>query len=209
MRLASLAGLSLVALMGLTDSLGAAIITNADDPALAGATVIDFETVPTGMYSTLSVSNVTFSTDNVGAFQITSSWNGFYGTQGNALANFSPTANPIRIDFASSVTAFGFSWGAADGSWTMQLFGTDNQLLESHFIPEQTSPYVGFIGAGNLNISHAVLTGSYDDLILIDNFKYVTASQDAAVPEPATLAIWGFGAIGCAVAAYRRRKQSA
>ena len=28
----------------------------------------------------------------------------------------------------------------------------------------------------------------------------------AVVPEPATLAIWGLGALGCAVAAYRRRR---
>lgn len=30
-----------------------------------------------------------------------------------------------------------------------------------------------------------------------------------AVPEPATLAIWGVGALGCAFAGYRRRKQAA
>jgi hypothetical protein len=35
-----------------------------------------------------------------------------------------------------------------------------------------------------------------------------TPIDNATVPEPATLAIWGLGALGCAIAGYRRRKRA-
>lgn len=36
----------------------------------------------------------------------------------------------------------------------------------------------------------------------------VVVGEGAPVPEPASMAIWGIGALGCAVAGYRRRKQA-
>jgi hypothetical protein len=41
-----------------------------------------------------------------------------------------------------------------------------------------------------------------------DNIEY-GALQQAGVPEPTTLTLWGLGALGCAVAGYRRRKLAA
>jgi hypothetical protein len=41
-----------------------------------------------------------------------------------------------------------------------------------------------------------------------DNFRTFN-SAGAAIPEPASLAIWGLSALGGAIGAYRRRKQSA
>jgi len=41
----------------------------------------------------------------------------------------------------------------------------------------------------------------------LDNVVVSTAAvNDGSVPEPASMAIWGIGALGCAVAGYRRRK---
>lgn len=37
----------------------------------------------------------------------------------------------------------------------------------------------------------------------------VVLGHDAAVPEPATMTIWGLGALGCAAAAYRRKRKLA
>jgi len=45
--------------------------------------------------------------------------------------------------------------------------------------------------------------------LAFDNSKMATDvanTPDGAVPEPASMAIWGLGALGCAVAGYRRRK---
>lgn len=50
--------------------------------------------------------------------------------------------------------------------------------------------------------------GSDSELIGIDNIRFGQVEAVAAVPEPTTLAIWGIGALGCAVSAYRRRKQA-
>jgi hypothetical protein len=41
------------------------------------------------------------------------------------------------------------------------------------------------------------------------SFGGVSLQFSEAVPEPATLTIWGLGAIGCALAAYRRKKSAA
>lgn len=50
-----------------------------------------------------------------------------------------------------------------------------------------------------------VYDGTWDRLILTANADVNTT----AVPEPATMTIWGLGALGCAAAAYRRRKRAA
>ena len=44
------------------------------------------------------------------------------------------------------------------------------------------------------------------DTGFLDNVVLNGAEPAAAVPEPASLAIWGLGALGCAIAGYRRRK---
>jgi len=53
---------------------------------------------------------------------------------------------------------------------------------------------VGGIGASQAQTS-------FDDVSVS-----TTADADGNVPEPASMAIWGLGAVGCAVAGYRRRK---
>lgn len=51
--------------------------------------------------------------------------------------------------------------------------------------------------------------GAASQFISIDNIRFGQELAPAAlVPEPASLAIWGLGAMGCAVGAYRHRKRA-
>jgi hypothetical protein len=49
--------------------------------------------------------------------------------------------------------------------------------------------------------------GSGTSSVAIDpGFTMSVPNEDAAVPEPATLTMWSLGALGCAIAAYRRKR---
>jgi hypothetical protein len=69
-------------------------------------------------------------------------------------------------------------------------------------------------GAARLYFSHAnfvTSSGNVDNSINIDAVHLVgggviSQASDGSVPEPTSMAIWGLGALGCAVAGYRRRK---
>jgi hypothetical protein len=50
------------------------------------------------------------------------------------------------------------------------------------------------------------LQGESDEYWAIDNVVVSTADTTSTTPEPASLAIWGLGALGCSIGAYRRRK---
>lgn len=70
----------------------------------------------------------------------------------------------------------------------------------------------GEIGPGKYYFlaSVAIQSGSSGDGMAAKGFTRLTLSDpNAAVPEPATLTMWGLGALGCAVAAYRRRRMKA
>jgi hypothetical protein len=75
------------------------------------------------------------------------------------------------------------------GSTTGTL--TAGHTYELYYSYEVDAPLAGDLGAiavGNLNL---------------------TLAEPAAVPEPASLAIWTLGALGCAIGTYRRRKRTA
>jgi hypothetical protein len=135
------------------------------------------------------------------------------GSRALGIDNFASTAT---ILFNSSVREFGAYWGAATASWyplseeasvAVRFFDSGNQLIGStDFLYRRPGDGVlewhGWSIDGD--VRYVTFTG---DFVVLDGLQVNFVEE--AVPEPATLAIWGFGAIGCAVAAYRRRKQSA
>ena len=185
------------------------LITNSSDAALTGSTVIDFNSESLSTFTSQTFnSDVTFSVSS-GSLYIENTYSGEFGSSGNYLAN-QTNPNPITINFVQDVSAFGFSWGAADEPWTMALYNSSSGLLGTLNIAAQTAPYIGFIGGTDStdSISYAVLTdqSSYGyDYFLLDNFEYVTASPSAPIPDPATFLLFGLGLLG--VAGVSRKKK--
>lgn len=184
----------------------AAFISSGGDAALIGANSIDFESTAMGTYSSITVSDVTFSADD-NHLRIDNTYqqynqsgvyldNGTYGNNG---------FNSMTMDFAYDVDAFGFTWGMAEGwaSWVLTAYDATNNVLESYNLPSTQASSAGeFYGIAVDNIASATLvwTGNYD-WIAVDNFTYTAG---ASVPEPGTLALFSLGLAGVAAARKKR-----
>lgn len=190
--------LGLVALAAIVCPRGAsaAIITSSGDPALTGATVIDFEAIALGTYAALVVGDVTFTAQD-NHLRISADYAGSYNTIGRSLDNGTYAAegfNALRIDFASPTSAFGFNWGASDYAWTLYAYDSGSTLLGTYALPITMASNAGeFVGLAVPGISYAVLDldGTTYDWVFVDNFAHA-----APVPEPGTLLLLGGGVLG-------------
>jgi hypothetical protein len=174
-------------------------IDSSTAPALAGGTVITFETVTPGSYTALTLSDVTFTPAVNTLAYVNADFAGGYNTQGQSLANTyaSNGFSELTFTFGTPVKAFGFNWGAADNPWTLSAYDVTNTLLGSRTLTATFSGNAGdFFGLGfGTNIAFATLTGVSGDYVMIDNF---TVSAAAPVPEPSAygLALAGLAVLG-------------
>lgn len=180
-----------------------------DHTALTGATVIDFAAMATGVYTSLTVAEVTFTALN-GDLNVTDAWGGSYNTTGRHLADdYTNNASSIRFDFAADVTAFGFNFGASDSTWELAAFDADGVKLESMKLNKTYSSNAGeWFGIAANGISWATLSvidGCWDDYVMIDDFAYTGGWTDGGsnletsevpVPAAAPLLAAGLGILG-------------
>mgnify|MGYP001605532509 FL=1 len=188
--------------VGFISSIQASQIISSADPSLVGGTVIDFESQAAGSYTTLAIGDVTFSTGE--ALYISNAYSGNYNTTGQSLQNPYGTNSfgTLNINFASSVNAFGFNWGASDTQWTLFAYDSSNTLLESFALPITYGSNAGeFYGLAVTGIASATLIGASGDYIFVDNFTY------SQVPEPSTLLLLGSGLIGLGYFGRKRMKR--
>lgn len=185
---------------------GPVLLTNGGDASLAGATLMNFDSEALGSFNTRAFgADVSFS--SAGPLFVQNTLSGYYGTSGRYITNQS-TPNPITIDFTGTVSSFGFTWGAADQPWTLQVFDAADHLLSTLNLAAQSGSYTGFIGVdgGGAAIGSARLTANSGygyDYVTIDNFKYVAITGNA-VPEPQSLALVALALAAAAIAARRR-----
>jgi hypothetical protein len=181
----------------------ASIITSPSDPALSGATVIDFEAQTLGSYTSLVIGDVTF-TANDNHLMIDNAFNGQYNTQGIYLDNGTYENigfSSMTINFGNEVTAFGFNWGASDYSWVLTAYDASNNPLETYNLPITGPSNSGdFVGLAANGIDYAVLStsGSYD-WIMIDNFTF------KPIPAPGAILL---GSIGVGLVSWLRRRRT-
>jgi len=192
-------------LLGLAGTSWAYPITNPADPALFGATVIDFESQTLGTYLSLAIGGVTFTADDY-HLRIGNEYAGQYNNPGRSLDNGvygDMGFSSMTVSFASTVSAFGFNWGASDEQWLLTAYDASDNLLESYSLPITYASNNGdFVGLAVNGIDHAVLSGSSGDWIFVDNFAYVTG---VVIPAPGAVLL---GTIGVSLVGWLRRRRA-
>jgi len=135
----------------------------------------------------------------------------FPNTSGASLHNSLGMVDPIILGFTQARTEAAFVVVANPGTVTFTAM-LGNVVVESFTATTNvanSNNYFGFSGIAFNQVKVDAASG-FGPAIVLDNVELGNlVSTSAAVPEPATLAIWSFGALGCAVGAYRRRKKIA
>lgn len=192
------------------------LITSAADLALAGSSNVSFESLATGNYAASIVQgNVTLSQQKSTLRVYDNSYISYAhvgisiasnpAELGNRMLGFNNTnvagasytyvANPLKISFAQSVSAFGFNYANDCSSVLLSAYDSENNLLEQHSLGFQRDMSKFYGISSTHNIAYALIeypTGGYPSAIstgYIDNIHSV-----AAVPLPASWLLFMAGA---------------
>jgi hypothetical protein len=196
-------------------SASASSISGLGDPItnslLTGGTVQDFDASPQGNFSSITLNNVTYIGVDA-PLTIGSDFIGQYNNQGvNSIYNgFDYIPSQFQFDFATSVDAFAFNWGASDNTWLLSAFGSGGELIETLIVPQVFASNAGeYFGIAASGITSATLVDLKDripegDYVFIDNF---TTKSVSTVPEPTfTLSLLALGTLGAGSTLKRKMK---
>ena len=176
----------------------------------ASAATIDFESVPTGTYSSVTDSGVTFTfTAGTGMFDVVNSGSPGWPISGNALISYFQNPGPGAF-MATMAGGFGsFAIGCGDYNSDedhchLRAYDAAGGLLDAFDYINPAPTY----GGGMLSVSSATPIAyvtfwednAYPGAVYWDNVEFT-----AAVPEPQTYALMALGLAAVGFAARRRQ----
>lgn len=195
-----------LAMAFITTSANATLITSSSDTALAGATTITFSEQAFATSSSFTFGDVTFGALGNNSLRIQNN-----PCSGVCLPNTGPvlsnqtsggSGTGFTVDFASSVSAFGFGAAAMNSALSVSAFDSSDNLIETFNF---SGSCCGFQFGGISAAGISSLLVSTSDYIAFDNFMYVSGT--AEIPEPTALALLALGLAGIG-ASRKKQKRS-
>jgi hypothetical protein len=210
-RRASVWPLAMLVLVLAASVSSATRINGPGDPALFGATIVDFDAETPDSY---------FTSQDLGGFTVTAAagelhidveWCDDFGTTGNCLDTLDLGGQPnddFSVVFTDTVSAFGFVLNALDIDWTVEVYNEAGGLLNSYAITSQSPGLSGFARRGYFgateseDIKSFTVSSAGSDRALIDDFAFMSATP---VPEPGPLVLLTLGLVGLGAGVQRTR----
>lgn len=188
-RFLCLAGLMLAAMAG---------------QAQGAAVFLDFVSLPAGNVTTIG--DATFSLAGVGEAGPPAIVHSFGGGLWNSTDNASyPTNSILRVDFSAPVSNLEWYFnnqGSKATSWT--IYDSASSILATG--ANLTSGSVYYDLTAYSGVARIEWNNNGNDWLF--NLNQLSYNSSSAVPEPASLAMWGLGAIGMMFARRKRQQKN-
>jgi hypothetical protein len=130
------------------------------------------------------------------------------------------TTGPAGLSLITTLTTGSFTGNVSPGLTNLNTASLTNQISQMllNSPPTDLSSYIGRANSVAITVgSQGTQGGSVPSGVFSGNtgtangtvaiaYSYISQIEPPVVPEPASMAIWSLGALGCAIAGYRRRK---